>query len=178
MAIITVSFIASPRPARQPCFHSIKAGCFQAAEEMSMICLSGMDPLNSGALVNANWTFGPCSFSRSAFHSILALKAVNTVIHVRTSPIFFNTDWRAYTGIILWAGRREDWGRNFFALEAPRELLMVMALNGCRVRLYMSMCGPATLEEDNSCNNSGRISDQTDRRTIQLQMQGTTGSPW
>jgi len=88
MAIITVSFIASPRPARQPCFHSIKAGCFQAAEEMSMICLSGMDPLNSGALVNGNWTFGPCSFSRSAFHSILALKAVNTVIHVRTSPNF------------------------------------------------------------------------------------------
>ncbi|PUZ69639.1 hypothetical protein GQ55_2G126800 [Panicum hallii var. hallii] len=87
------SFIASPWPARQSCFHSIKAGCFQAAEEMSIICLSGMGALNSGALVNDDWTFGPCSFSSSAFHSILALKAVNTVIHVRTSPSdFFNTD--------------------------------------------------------------------------------------
>ena len=91
MVIITVLFIASPWLARQPCFHNIKAGCFQTVEEMSKICLSGMGALNSGALVNANWTFGPYSFSSSAFHSILALKAVNTVIHVRTSPSNFVT---------------------------------------------------------------------------------------
>jgi len=101
LVIITVLFIASPWLARQPCFHNIKAGCFQTVEEMSKICLSGMGALNSGALVNANWTFGPCSFSSSAFHSILALKAVNTVIHIRTSPSNFETRTGAYTGIIL-----------------------------------------------------------------------------
>lgn len=106
-----------------------RSGCFQAAEEMSRICLSGMRTLNSGAPVNDDWTFGPCSFSSSAFHSILALKAVNTAIHVRTSLSDFLTDCKAYTGIILRAGRREDCGRNFCALEAPWELLTVMALN-------------------------------------------------
>ncbi|KAF8753210.1 hypothetical protein HU200_011657 [Digitaria exilis] len=58
---------------------------------MSRICLSGMGTLIFGAPVNSNWTFGPCSFSGSAFHSSLALKAVNTVIHVRTSPSDFLT---------------------------------------------------------------------------------------
>jgi len=56
---------------------------------------------------------------------------------------FFNTDWRAYTGIILWAGRREDWGRNYFALGTPWELLIVMGrwtAAEFQKRLYMSMC--------------------------------------
>ena len=75
-------------------FSQLQSGCFQAAQEMSIICPSGIRALDSGAPVNGNWTIGACSFFSSACHSsIHAVKAVN--IHVETSASNLST-WTKY----------------------------------------------------------------------------------
>lgn len=49
------------------------------------------------------------------------------------------------SGIILWAGRREDWGRNFFSLGTPWELLMVM---GCWTEFNCKCKAPQVVRDN------------------------------